>query len=558
MKKIYCKEIEEYLNYYNQCPNCFNNERKLLIENVIIPTLERDDIFFDESTFYKCLRFVERWYYPLFPYQKFIYAFVFMYDESNSPIFKEFDIVMGRGNGKDGFIIPLLHFLTSQYYGIKKYNVDIVANAEDQAQDSYNIAWSVMDNNKELFEKYFSWNLECFINNVTNSRFKYHTSNAKTKDGKAPGALLFNEYHQYENYNQIKVFKSGRGKVEHARTFVITSNGYVRDGPLDELLKTDMKILKTGKNKLKRFPFICKLDDVSEVDNEECWIKANPSYEFRPTLREAIMDDYLEQKESPSLRPEFLCKRMNIPSNNNESLIVDWELVRKASFIDTEKEIPRPYNVKLKQKAIVGIDFASTNDFASVGLLTKDDFGEYQWRQYAIINSRSKYFKDIKFPFEKKGSPGYEDFIIVDHPVINERLIINKVLEYFTNFNIVKIILDSYKFQLLKLNFESEGLTVEDKTNPNGLIRMLRYPASIAAIYGPKIQALFSTEKINIGNSAIMRWSINNTYIEIKKDGNMVFVKVEPKLRKNDPFMAFVAAFSGADLLEEKAEYVYI
>ena len=87
---------------------------------------------------------------------------------------------------------------------------------------------------------------------------------------------------------------------------------------------------------------------------------------------------------------------------------------------------------------------------------------------------------------------------------------------------------------------------------------MLRYPASIAAIFGPKIQALFAMEKINIGNSAIMRWAINNTYIEIKKDGNMMFVKVEPKLRKNDPFMAFVAAYSAADLLEEKVEYVYV
>ena len=87
---------------------------------------------------------------------------------------------------------------------------------------------------------------------------------------------------------------------------------------------------------------------------------------------------------------------------------------------------------------------------------------------------------------------------------------------------------------------------------------MLRYPASIAAIIGPKIQAMFALQKINIGDSAIMRWAINNTSIEIKKDGNMMFNKVEPKLRKNDPFMAFVAAFSSADLLEEKVEYVYI
>ena len=49
MKKIYCKEIDDYISYYEQCPNVFNNERKLLIENIIKPTLVRDDIFFDEN-----------------------------------------------------------------------------------------------------------------------------------------------------------------------------------------------------------------------------------------------------------------------------------------------------------------------------------------------------------------------------------------------------------------------------------------------------------------------------------------------------------------------------
>ena len=52
MKKIYCKEIEEYLDYYNKYPNYFNNERKLLIENIVIPTLEREDVFFDEEIWF--------------------------------------------------------------------------------------------------------------------------------------------------------------------------------------------------------------------------------------------------------------------------------------------------------------------------------------------------------------------------------------------------------------------------------------------------------------------------------------------------------------------------
>ena len=79
MKKIIVKEIEEYLEYAKNHPKWINKDRKLLIKNIVLPTLERDDIFFDEETYYKCIKYCEVNYYPLFPYQKFVYAFAFMY-----------------------------------------------------------------------------------------------------------------------------------------------------------------------------------------------------------------------------------------------------------------------------------------------------------------------------------------------------------------------------------------------------------------------------------------------------------------------------------------------
>lgn len=89
---VYVKEIQEYLDYYEKAPNLFNNKRRLLIENIVKPLLKRNDIFFDEETFHKCIRYCERWYYKLFPYEKFIYAFVFMYKD-DIPIFRTFVII---------------------------------------------------------------------------------------------------------------------------------------------------------------------------------------------------------------------------------------------------------------------------------------------------------------------------------------------------------------------------------------------------------------------------------------------------------------------------------
>ena len=43
---IYCEEIEEYLQYCREFPNKINNDRKLLIKNIVEPLLQRDDVFF--------------------------------------------------------------------------------------------------------------------------------------------------------------------------------------------------------------------------------------------------------------------------------------------------------------------------------------------------------------------------------------------------------------------------------------------------------------------------------------------------------------------------------
>ena len=71
---INCKEIEEYLRYVEDNPKKINRERSLLIKNIVLPTLRRNDVFFDEKTYQNCLKYCEKHYYKLFPYQKFIYA----------------------------------------------------------------------------------------------------------------------------------------------------------------------------------------------------------------------------------------------------------------------------------------------------------------------------------------------------------------------------------------------------------------------------------------------------------------------------------------------------
>ena len=568
----YCKEIQDYIDFVKKNPNEVSDDIKLCIENIVKPTLSRDDVFFDIDTYHNCIKFCEKWFYALFPYQKFIYAFFYMYDKNAKDlvIFSEIFILMGRGNGKDGMLMPLACFLLTEYYGVKNYNIDIVATSEEQAFNTFNVVYSMLDNNKTIMKKYFEWNKTEIKNKKTNSVLRFNTSNAKTKDGKQTGMIIFNEYHAYEDYKQINVYSSGLGKIEHARTVIITTNGTVRDGPLDEKIAISEQVLRGEDNFLNILPFLYRLKRRDDADipmkkffktkNKKdidltIWCQANPSLRYRDVLKNEVIKDYLKIQQQKSYRAEFYAKRMNIPEQDEEEVAIDWDKIEKASFKDVKKRIPRDFIVKDGESTIVGIDFADLNDFASVGLLFKID-NEIIWRHHTWICSKSKFFKDIKFPFENIGLPGFQDFEVVNTESINARELVLWILKQLGIYSIKKIVLDSYRYKLLEQTFKEFGITVETKENPNGLLRMVRYPASIAAIVAPRLEIEFSNGNVNIGDSALMRWSINNTGVKTGRDGNKAYYKIEPKLRKNDPFMAFVVAVSVINLLEKDIIYV--
>lgn len=550
---IICKEVAEYLRYAEEHQAWINEERKLLIENVVLPTMRRNDIFFDEKTYKNCLKYCEKHYYKLFPYQKYIYAFAFMY-KNDMPIFPKFFIMMGRGNGKDGFIVPLVNFLQTPLYGVKNYHVEIVANSEQQVKDTFKVAYDAMD--IPSMKGKFKVTKELITNAATGSELKYNTSNASTKDGKRPGCLVLNEIHAYENYEQINVFESALGKVKHPREFIITTNGYVREGPLDELLVLLRKILETGENPLGYFPFICKIDTEEEADNPDAWHKANPSMEYMPILANQIHADYLEMKELPSKQPEFMTKRMNWPARNEEQTVASWDNILRCCYSDIKRKTPREVPDTKGKLAIIGIDYADVRDFASAGVLTEKD-GEYIWMQHTWICAESPFLNSIKFPIEQNyGQPEFMDYEVVQGPVIPPEEIVKWCMEKMQEYTVVKITMDTYRYTMFRLLFESYGLREETRQDPYGTVRLIRKLGSVCGIIAPEIEKLFSENKIIYGPSAIMRWYTNNTQVLTDKFGNKQYGKIEPKLRKNDGFMAFIAAMYSKDLIKEVIVYV--
>ena len=529
-----------------QHPKWINKDRKLLVKNVVTPTLKRADVTFDEDTYHKCIRYMETNYYKLFLYEKFILAFVFMYDAAGEPVFPQIFIMEGRGTGKDGFMAPLANFFQTPLYGVKNYNIELVANSEKQIKDTFKIPYDMLQDNKKLKAK-FIVTKETITNKETGSELRYNTSNASTADGKRPGCIFFNEYHAYEDTKNIDVYESAGGKVRHFREIIITTQGTVRDGPLDKLLDACMQILTTGVNDLGIFPFICRIDDPKEIDDREAWHKANPSLEYLPTLQRAVDRGYKRMDILPSSRVEFVTKRMNLPEVKNESAVTSWDNILYACYKDIKKKTPRDEVSTEGQLAVIGIDYADIRDFASAGVLTL--YGDtYKWRQHTWICAESPFLKDIKFPIQNAGQPGFTDFEVIDGPVIPVDAIIAWSVERMGEYQVQKIAMDTYRYLLFKQGFIDNGISIECKDNPAGTVRLIRKIGAATGIIAPKIEQSFSTHNVDYGDSAIMRWYTNNTSIIVDKFGNYQYGKIEP--------MAFVAAAFCDDKLKENVVYV--
>lgn len=542
------KYVDEYIQLYESGQIKLNNERIMLIEYLREHVLSRDDLFFDDDMIEKCIRFGEKWYFPLQSFQKFLIAFVFLFFKKNGRVFYRKHLwMLGRGGGKNGLISVVTHFLIGPHHGIREYNVSIVANSEEQAKTSFDETYNVIGRNS-ILKSMFYRTKEKITSNKTDSILKFRTSNGETKDGLRDGAVVFDEIHQFESNKDVRVHISGLGKKKNPREFYIGTDGYVRDGFLDKQKEKAMKVLSGQARPNALFPFICKLDDEKEVDEIESWEKANPMLchprsEYAQGLFDTIFEEYEDLEDDPTNREEFMTKRMNCPVTDLERSVAKWE-----EILATNREMPDLHG----REAIGAIDFASIRDFAACGLLFREN-GDYVWKTHSYARKEfvDKYYsyskkQDAEMAGKRKFAPirEWEEqglLSVVEGETIDPNLVVSWFIEMRNYYDIKKVIGDNFRMEVLKPLFEAEGFEVE----------IIRNPRAIHSLLAPRIELAFANRQIIFGDNPLMRWYTNNVLVVIKKDGNKEYQKKEPIRRKTDGFQAFVHAIYRADEVAE-------
>ena len=534
-------QVQEYIDIVEQEKVRTCEEQKLLVA-LVKRAFETEELIYDEEQIEKYLSYQKYFPFKLFAWEKFCFVLhncIFTTDDD--PRWDVLFGLMGRGAGKNAYLSFEDFCLITDTNGIKEYHIDICANSEDQAKTTFDDIYNILDNpqHTKKLRKFFRWTKTEIENLKTQSKIKYRTNNPKGKDGLRSGKVDFDEPHAYENWENINVFTTGLGKKRHPRRTYVSTNGDVREGPLDQLIEKSKKILNGELPDNGFLPFICWLDDEKEVHDEANWEKANPSLPWLPTLRKQMRGEYQDYLLDPVINHAFMTKRMNRPQGRKDTEVASWENILK-----TNGEVP-----DLKGKPCVcGIDFSKTTDFVSAFLLFKQKdryFGiHHSWFCTASTDKHR-----IKIPLQEMEQRGL--LTIVDDVEINPTLIADWVKQQSSIYNIEKIAIDNYRYAILSRAFADIGFEAKEKK-----VKLVR-PSDIMLVQ-PKIASWFIGNKIIWGDDPLMRWFTNNTKLEPAPNNNFKYGKIEPKSRKTDGFMAFVAAVTLEEEIPDEVDFTFL
>lgn len=517
-----CKHIDDWIDIVESGKQRTNKEMKLMVQ-LVKSALYDKDTFVDVRKINDCIDFIEKYRpYKLAPIQRFIHAcYSGIFYNDGDIVFDEILLICARGFGKNSIASDAALYLTSNRHGIQNYNIDIVANNEKQAKTSFTDVYETIGNSEQLTKAYKRTLSEItFIN--TNSKINYHTSNARTKDGLRPGLIIFDEIHEYEDYSQIKVFKSARGKVKHGRVFYLTTDGNLRGAVIDDFKELAKDTLSNLDWRSGMLPVYCAIDKYDEWENEEDWEKANPMLPYLPELQKIYRKDFASALKSKDLKIEFLTKRLNHPLEDTTYSVASWD-----DIVQTNQDIPDLNG----EVCVGGLDYADVRDFIAVGLLFKKNNKRY-WIHHTFIVEEALRLQSFKMDFDIPRSEGY--VTIVPGNIMDPQLVSNWFVEMSAKYKIKAIAMDRFRKQAVNEVFIKDGLPIQEV--PSGYVSHNKL--------APLVDMMFANHNIVYGDDRMMRWYTNNVYVDVDPKGNKSYKKIDPEKRKTDGFMAMIHALT--------------
>lgn len=393
---------------------------------------------------------------------------------------------------------------------------DIVCSSNDDNQA--NILYTAIDTMRLMIDpkqkdtwKNQQW-IKCKINGSKVFKLSDRTRN---KEGRNIDFAIVDEVHEMKDNTIIKSIEQSQSLKPNPKLILITTEGFVNDGFLDEELRTARKILSGEDDSIsaeRYLPWLYTQDSEQEVwQDERSWQKSNP------TLGIVKRYDYLREQVDAARRSKAdrmftLSKDFNFKVSNSEAWIMG-ELLEYSRVYDLDS-----FHGSI---ALGGVDLAETTDMCSakILLLKPDDGTKYIHSMYWIPESKLKNSDDTE------AGAHYEEWARQGLIRIHEgnEVDVSAVADWF--FELYK----QHGIKLYKCGYDQ-------RFAKDFLKRMDEYGFDYEMIYQSRyvlsapmrlVEADIRDQAIAYNDNPIDKWCLLNTSVQVWDTGHILPVKIK-------------------------------
>lgn len=299
-------------------------------------------------------------------FQKFIIGLLYGWrkKKDNTRRFRKAYISLSRKNGKSLIVagIALYEFLFGKN-PVASRQVVAAANTKDQAGIVFRMLKSQLTAlrsvSKEVKKRTTVRRYD--IEASDESTVKPLSSDADTLDGLDVLCGILDEYGEAKSTDIIEVLESSQSQQLEGLILIISTTTKNLNGPMHSVEYPFVEKLLNEEVKGDAYLALCwEMDSLTEVEDEENWIKSNPLFEI-PEAYDSMMEhkrNSLDEYKGKADLSGWLTKEMNF-----------WVQSSKDSFVSKEEwdaiKAPQQYDIK-GRKAYIGLDIARTSDMTAV------------------------------------------------------------------------------------------------------------------------------------------------------------------------------------------------
>ena len=452
-------------------------------------------------------------------------AYGFKYADTGLRRFNEVILLIARKNGKTTFVagIDLAEFFLSSG------GVDIVcaSNTNDQASILFEEINNMREHSKALSKPKRSRKNIFYIYSPKNkNKIKKLSGQSRNLDGFNIEVGCIEEVHEMTDSKVYDAIKQSQSTKKEPLIFIISTEGKVVEGFLDNKLAYCKKMLKGEIEDERVLPWLYTQDSQEEIFRDKrTWQKSNPSLGTIKTY--AYLEDIMNKaKNDLATRVTMLCKDFNIKQLESGTWLTFDELNNETKF--NIEDLRDSY-------AIGGVDLSSTTDLTASVLLVKKDKKMYVIPHFFMPKDvLEKRMQEDSVPYDIWVKKGY---ITLSDGSQND---FTKVTEWFQ-----RMVWD-YGIRPLWVGYDpwNSKYWIDEMDDAGFTMEKVRQGVYTLSEPMKQLEADLKNHIVIYDNNPVLKWCLANTQAKVDVNGNIQPTKLNSKYKRIDGAVALIIAYS--------------